>query len=135
MILASIMMLIFMLIGMKGFIKVLNVPKNYLLPIIVVLCCVGAIGDSNRAFDVLGVFAFGLMGYLLIKAQIPSAPLILGFILGPMFESNVRKVSQLISSDSPFSHPIFLAFIVLTVLVVFWSLKNIKKESMLIEEE
>ena len=53
MIIASVMMLVFMLIGMKGFVKVLKVPKNYLLPIIVVLCCVGAIGDSNRAFDVL----------------------------------------------------------------------------------
>lgn len=137
MIIASIMMLIFMLIGMKGFIKVLKVPKNFLLPIIVVLCCVGAIGDSNRAFDVLGVFVFGLMGYLLIKAQIPSSPLILGFILGPTLESNLRKVSQLITSDSPLNHPIFCIFIVLTVVVVFLSLRSSKKEtaSLLIEEE
>lgn len=137
MIIASIMMLIFMLIGMKGFIKVLKVPKNFLLPIIVVLCCVGAIGDSNRAFDVLGVFAFGLVGYLLIKAQIPSSPLILGFILGPTLESNLRKVSQLITSDSPLNHPIFCIFIVLTVVVVFLSLRSSKKEtaSLLIEEE
>lgn len=137
MIVASIMMLIFMLIGMKGFIKVLKVPKNFLLPIIVVLCCVGAIGDSNRAFDVLGVFAFGLVGYLLIKAQIPSSPLILGFILGPTLESNLRKVSQLITSDSPLNHPIFCIFIVLTAVVVFLSLRSSKKEtaSLLIEEE
>lgn len=137
MIISSIMMLIFMLIGMKGFVKVLKVPKNFLLPIIVVLCCVGAIGDSNRAFDVLGVFAFGLLGYLLIKAQIPSSPLILGFILGPTLESNLRKVSQLITSDSPLNHPIFCIFIVATVVVVFLSLRSNKKEtaSLLIEEE
>ncbi len=128
MIIAAIFMCIFMLVGMRGFIKVLNIPKNYLLPIIVVLCCVGAIGDANRVFDVWGVLGFGIMGYALIKAGIPLSPMILGFILGPTFESNVRKVSQLISRDSIFSHPIFCVFAVATILVVIWSLRSNKKE-------
>ena len=68
------------------------------------------------------------MGYALIKAGIPLSPMILGFILGPTFESNVRKVSQLISRDSIFSHPIFCVFAVATILVVIWSLRSNKKE-------
>ena len=135
MIIAAIMMLIFMLIGMKGFIKVLKVPKNYLLPIIVVLCCVGAIGDSNRVFDVWGVLIFGIVGYLLIKAKIPTSPLILGFILGPTLESNLRKVSQLISTDSPLSHPIFVGFMILTVIVVILSLRSNKKANAALDVE
>lgn len=127
MIISAIFMVVFMLIGMKGFIKVLNIPKNYLLPVIVVLCCVGAIGDSNRMFDVWGVLVFGLMGYALIKAKIPTSPMILGFILGPVFESNLRKVSQLISRDTPLAHPIFCVFIVLTVIVVAISLRSNRK--------
>ena len=73
----------------------------------------------------------------MIKAQIPTSPLILGFILGPTLESNLRKVSQLITSDSPINHPIFCIFIVLTAVVVFLSLRSSKKEtaSLLIEEE
>lgn len=128
MMIAAVFMCIFMLVGMRGFIKVLNIPKNYLLPIIVVLCCVGAIGDSNRVFDVWGVLIFGIMGYALIKAKIPLSPMILGFILGPTFESNLRKVSQLISNDSVFKHPIFCVFMVATVGVVIWSLNSNKKE-------
>lgn len=128
MMIAAVFMCIFMLVGMRGFIKVLNIPKNYLLPIIVVLCCVGAIGDSNRVFDVWGVLVFGIMGYALIKAKIPLSPMILGFILGPTFESNLRKVSQLISNDSVFKHPIFCVFMVATVGVVIWSLNSNKKE-------
>ena len=135
MIIAAIMMLIFMLIGMKGFIKVLKVPKNYLLPIIVVLCCVGAIGDSNRVFDVWGVLIFGIVGYLLIKAKIPTSPLILGFILGPTLESNLRKVSQLISTDSPMDHPIFIGFMILTVIVVVLSLRSNKKANAALDVE
>ncbi len=135
MIIAAVMMLIFMLLGMKGFIKVLKVPKNYLLPIIVVLCCVGAIGDSNRVFDVWGVLIFGIVGYLLIKAKIPTSPLILGFILGPTLESNLRKVSQLISTDSPLSHPIFVGFMILTVIVVILSLRSNKKANAALDVE
>ncbi|MDD2957219.1 MAG: tripartite tricarboxylate transporter permease [Lachnospiraceae bacterium] len=135
MLIAAVFMCVFMLLGMRGFIRVLNIPKNYLLPIIVVLCCVGAIGDSNRLFDVWGVLIFGIMGYALIKAKIPLSPMILGFILGPTFESNVRKVSQLISRDSVFSHPIFCVFILVTAVVVVISLRSNKREREALSKE
>ncbi len=129
MILASIFMLIFMLLGMRFFVKVLRVPKNYLLPIVLVLCGIGAIGNANAIFDTYAMVAFGLMSYLLIKSKIPTVPMILGFILGPMFEQNLRRSSQLISSDPIVSHPIFLVFMVATVFVVIFSVRANKKEA------
>ena len=78
---------------------------------------------------------FGIVGYLLIKAKIPTSPLILGFILGPTLESNLRKVSQLISTDSPMDHPIFIGFMILTVIVVVLSLRSNKKANAALDVE
>ena len=124
MVIASIVMLVFMFIGIRGIIKVLKVPKYYLLPVIVILCCVGAIGDSNRMFDVWGVLLFGLLGFLFSKAEIPTTPMILGFILGPMFEENMRRASQLASSDPMYNHPIAMTFLVITVIAVVLSVRS-----------
>ena len=124
MVIASIVMLVFMFIGIRGIIKVLKVPKYYLLPVIVILCCVGAIGDSNRMFDVWGVLIFGLLGFLFSKAEIPTTPMILGFILGPMFEENMRRASQLASSDPMYNHPIAMTFLVITVIAVVLSVRS-----------
>lgn len=131
MLLASFLMAVFMLFGMRWFIKVLKIPKNYLLSIVVVLCVIGSIGDSNLLFDAWGVFGFGLMAYLMSKADFPMTPLILGFLLGETVESNLRRVSQLISTTSPFSRPIFMLFSVGTIMVlgfsVYKALKNRKR--------
>jgi len=117
--------------GLRGIVKVLKIPKYYLLPVIVILCCVGAIGDSNRMFDVWGVLLFGLIGYLFAKAEIPTTPMILGFILGPMFEENLRRASKMAQSDPITNHPISIVFLAITVIAVVFSirsnLKNAKK--------
>ena len=121
MVLAAIFMLIFMLFGMRFFVSVLKIPKNFLLPVIVVLCGIGAIGNANNLFDTYSMVGFGLMAYLLIKSKIPTVPMILGFILGPTFETNLRRASQLASSDPFYHHPIFCVLIAATVLVVIFS--------------
>ena len=121
MLLSAFLMAVFMLLGMKWFIKILKVPKNYLLSIVVTLCVIGAIGDSNLLFDAWGVFGFGLMAYLMNKAGFSMTPLILGFLLGEMVEVNLRRVSQLISTTSPFSRPLFLVFTLATISVLGYS--------------
>jgi putative tricarboxylic transport membrane protein len=120
MIIATFAMLFLEFGGMRFFIKLLKIPKQYMLPIIVTLCCVGAIGESNRIFDVWGILIFGLLGYGLLKAGIPLTPMILGFILGPMFELNVRKSSQLYQMDpfSFFHRPIAIVFVVVTIVTL-----------------
>ena len=126
MIIASIAMLVLELFGIKIFMNVLKVPKNYLLPLIVTLCVVGAFGNTNRPFDVVCVLIFGLIGFLLSKARIPQIPLIMGFILGPIFELNLRRAAQLYVSESGslFQHPIALVFGVIAVLVIVLSLRK-----------
>ena len=87
-------------------------------------------------FDTDAMVAFGLMSYLLIKAKVPTVPMILGFILGPMFEENLRRCSQLTSSDPFWNHPIFCVLIVATVLVVIFSVRsNIKDDKRAEQEE
>lgn len=127
MVLAAIFMMLFMLLGMRFFVSVLKIPKNFLLPVVVVLCAIGAIGNANMLFDTYCMVGFGLMSYLMIKSKIPTVPMILGFILGPTFEQNLRRVSQLASSDPFWNHPIFCVLIIATVFVVIFSTRaNLK---------
>lgn len=129
MIVAAVAMLLLEFIGMKFFVKILKIPKNYMLPVIVVLCFIGAIGDSNRIFDAWGVLIFGLLGYALIKAEIPLTPMILGFILGPLLELNIRKISQLVKMDplTIIEHPIAIVFFIITMATILFSLRANRK--------
>ena len=121
-ILASIMMLILEFYGLRLFVKLLAVPKHILLPIILVLCVVGAFGLSSRIFDVWTILLFGLIGYGFVKAGMPAAPFIIGFILGPMAETNLRR--GLMLSDGNFmgflSNPISATFLFLAAASVGW---------------
>lgn len=129
MVLSAIFMMLFMLLGMRFFVSVLKVPKNYLLPVVVVLCAIGAIGNANMLFDTYCMVGFGLMSYLLIKSKVPTVPMILGFILGPTFEQNLRRVSQLTSSDPFWNHPIFCVLIIATIFVVIFSVRSNLKDA------
>ena len=120
MIVATIAVLIIEYIGMRGFIKVLKIPNYFLLPPVVVLCFVGAFGNTNRIFDIGCVLCFGFLGYLLHKGGFPIPPLILGFILGPMFEENLRRVSQFQTIDGMkwIEHPIAIVLIIVTIVAL-----------------
>ncbi|MFU2488132.1 tripartite tricarboxylate transporter permease [Thauera sp. WH-1] len=123
-ILASVLMLILEFYGLRLFVKLLAVPKHILLPIIMVLCVVGAFGLSSRIFDVWAIVVFGLLGYGFVKGGIPAAPFIIGFILGPMAETNFRR--GLMLSDGNFmgflSSPISGSFLGLAIAVIVWHL-------------
>ncbi len=117
---SAIVMLFIELFGIRIFIRVLTVPKQYLLPIIMVLCAIGAFGNSNRIFDVYCIMAFGVIGYGMVKAGIPSVPVIMGIILGPIFEMNFRRVAQLQGSgEGLLDHPIaaFLTLVAVAALI------------------
>ena len=132
MILASVMMLFWAFAGMRLFIKLLRVPKNYLLPVIMVLCMVGAFALNNRTFDVWAILFFGLVGYALQKTRFPLPPLILGFVLGGTFETNLRRGLQISGGSfkglvtSPIAMVFFLAGV---VSILFYLLKQLKKTS------
>ena len=77
------------LIGL--WVRMLKVPYRYLAVVVVVICVVGAYSVSNSVFDVGVMVGFGVFGYFLRKAGLPSTPLILALILGPMLERNLQQ--------------------------------------------
>jgi putative tricarboxylic transport membrane protein len=95
--------------------------------VIVVLCGVGAFGLNNRVFDVGSVLFFGLIGYALAKCKYPLPAMILGFILGPLLEENLRR--GLTSSQGDFTEfltrPISGCIIVFTLLFITYSLYKV----------
>src|SRR5450759_271996 len=93
-------MLIVLNLPMIGiWIKLLSVPYRWLFPAIVLFCAIGVYSTNNNTFDVWLVGAFGFIGYLFIKLGCEPAPLLLGFILGPMMEENLRRALLLSRGD------------------------------------
>ncbi|HIW16479.1 MAG TPA: tripartite tricarboxylate transporter permease [Firmicutes bacterium] len=117
---ADIMMLILEFVGMRLFVRVLQVPKNILLSCVMALCAIGAFGVNNRSFDVITIFFFGLMGYAFNKVKIPTTPFILGFVLGSMVETNLRRGMMMTMGDvTPlFTKPICVVFLLLAVFSI-----------------
>ncbi|WP_424236832.1 tripartite tricarboxylate transporter permease [Bhargavaea ginsengi] len=117
---ANVFMILFLFLGMRGFVKMLSIPQNILMPVILGLCVVGAYGENGRVFDVGALFFFGLLGYLMVKYGFPLTPLVLGFILGPLLETNLRRGLMLSQGDfMPFlTSPIAAAFLIFTVVSI-----------------
>ena len=106
------------LIGM--WIKLLKVPYRLLYPAILLFCAIGVYSVSNASFDVSQTAAFGLLGIVFLKLECEPAPLLLGFVLGPMMEENLRR-AMLLSRGDPsvfFTRPISLAMLVMAGLLL-----------------
>lgn len=129
MILSSFFMLVWSFGAMRLFIRILKVPKNYLFPIIVVLCSVGAFALDNRVFDAASIILFGVIGYSLEKLKYPLPPFILGFVLGGTFEQNLRRGLQIGNGNlfDLFNYPIAILFLVATILSVIFSIRQYHK--------
>ena len=130
-ILASIAMLILEFFGIRIFIRLLSIPKYYILPMVLVLCLVGSFTINSRMFDVWTLLLFGFSGYFLEKLGFPLPPIILGFILGPMAETNLRRGLQMSKGEylpfitSPISGVLLgIAFL----FVLFTAVKEIKRK-------
>lgn len=137
-ILANIFMMLLEWRGVQLFVKMLDVPKYIMYAVIIALCMVGTFSDKNRAFDILLVVAVGIITYILKKFGFATAPFIIGFILGPILETNLgRAISMSGGSLMPFvTRPISLAFLLITVLAsAFVIKKNVKKEENILAED
>jgi putative tricarboxylic transport membrane protein len=98
-------------------VKLLQAPYRLLYPTILFFCCIGVYSINNSAFDVYLAIGFGIMGYLMIKLGFEPTPLLLGFILGPMMEENLKR-AMLLSGGSiaPFwERPFSLAMLIIAV--------------------
>jgi putative tricarboxylic transport membrane protein len=118
--LAYVLVVVLQLYGMRLFVRALRVPPHLLAVGILVMCAVGSFAIRNSLFDVVVMMVVGLAGYLLLRARIPVAPVLLGMVLGPTLERESR--TALIMSEGHYS--IFysslpaLLFLGLTVLVL-----------------
>ncbi|GGO75962.1 tripartite tricarboxylate transporter TctA [Marinobacterium nitratireducens] len=81
------------------FVKLLSVPPRYLMPVVTMVAFVGVYSISHSAFDLFFMVAFGVLGYIFRKADIPLVPVILGMLLGPEMEKNLRHVLQIHDGD------------------------------------
>jgi putative tricarboxylic transport membrane protein len=106
------------LIGL--WVKLLKVPYHVLFPTIMAFCAIGVYSVNANVYDLYAVAFFGLLGYLLLKLRCEPAPLLLGFVLGPMLEENLRRAMILGRGDPSIfvNRPISLTLLLLTVTVL-----------------
>jgi len=120
-------------------IKLLTVPYRFLFPAIVVFCCIGVYTLNNNSFDVFMTAAFALIGYVFYKLNCEPAPLLLGFILGPMMEENLRRALLLSRGDwttfmtRPLSAGLLAAAALMVIIVMLPSIR--KKREVAFHEE
>jgi TctA family transporter len=116
-------------------IKLLTVPYRILYPAILAFCCIGLYTLNNNNFDVYMAVLFGLVGYVFYKLHCEPAPLLLGFILGPMMEENLRRALLLSRGDwttfatRPLSAGLLLAALAMIVIVTLPSIKKKREEA------
>ncbi len=117
---ANILLIIFGLLGIRLFAKVINLPDYVMTPIVLLLCLIGSFAINNSLTDVLVMVIAGFIGYFMLKLKFSMSPIILGLILGPMIESNLRR--SLIMSEGDWTifvtRPISLSFLILTLLAI-----------------
>lgn len=116
------------LIGL--WVRLLTIPYRLLYPAILLFCCVGVYSLNNRIFDVALAAGFGLIGYLFRKAKCEPGPLLLGFVLGPLLETNLRRALLISQGDASvfIERPISLTLLCATALLLLMMiLPNFRK--------
>ena len=121
------------LVGM--WIRLLRVPYNMMFPAIIIFCAIGIYSLNNSATDVLFTAGFGMIGYLFVKLGFEAAPLLLGFVLGPLMEENLRRAMVISRGDPmtfierPISLGLLIAAAALLVIVIAPSVRKTREEA------
>lgn len=115
------LMLVILNLPLVGiWVKCLTVPYRFLFPVILVICCIGVYSINYSALDILFASAFGLCGFMFFRLGCEPAPMLLGLVLGPKIEENLRQ-ALLISRGDPMvfiERPISLTFLVFTAILL-----------------
>lgn len=121
-------------------VKLLTVPYRLLYPAILLFCCIGVYSMNNRIFDVVLAAGFGLLGYMFRKAKCEPGPLLLGFVLGPLLEANLRRTLLITQGDPsifierPISLTMLIATVVLLGLMILPAFRTTRQEAFKDEE-
>ena len=126
-VIADMAKLMFGFILVRPLLKILLVPRERLMPVIFVLCCVGAFAITSRVFDIYVMLVFGLIGFVLRELKFPMAPMILGLVLGDLLEKNMTR--GFVLSDGSlvpfFTRPVSAVLAALTIGSILWSIPAI----------
>ena len=117
---SNILMLCMGLLAVRPLSKVLLIPTGVLMPSVMTLCIVGGFAVNNATFDLYIVAFFGVLGYLMQKVEIPTSPLLLSMILGPIAETNFRRALVISNGDYSvfFTSPISVCILLVSLGVV-----------------
>ena len=121
---ASLLIMLIGLLAAKPLARILRIPAPWLWVGIILFGTVGAYALNNAVVDAWAMFIAGIVGFLFRKAKVPLGPLVLGMILGPMMEANLRRALIISRGDwvGTLTRPIALFFLVATVLSLCWPL-------------
>lgn len=139
-VLANVFMLVLGLTGTRLFAKIITVPAPILQASVLALCFVGAYSVQNSLFDVSVMLVFACLGYVMYKAGIPRAQLVLGLILGPLAESNLRRSMSLYGTGMGLvlgfiSHPIAAVTLLLALLLIIYPLVESRRGKKILAKE
>ena len=129
----NIFLLIFGFTGIKAFSKIVEIPKEILMPIIILLSVVGAFSINNSIMDVYWMIAFGILGYVMKLYHFPVGPTVLGIILSDLLELNFRRADTTVGNSLPalltdiVSHPVSLVLAVFVICMAITSSSPYKR--------
>jgi len=130
------LMLVILNLPMIGiWVKLLQVPYRLLYPGILVFCCIGTYSLQNNVMDIYLSVLFGVLGWIFVKLECEPAPLLLGFILGPLMEENLRRALLLSRGDPgvfltrPLSATLLACAAVLLVIVALPMVRKSRQEA------
>jgi putative tricarboxylic transport membrane protein len=123
--------------AIRIFKKIADIPKSILLPSVLILCVYGGYAVNNSMFDIMVMFALGWLGYFLMRSELPAAPFLIAFILGPLLEDNFRSSMLMSGGDIAilFRGSITWVFWSLTAITLFFLIKSHSKGKLASKEK
>ena len=123
-------------VAIRGFRYIADIPRGILFPGVLVLCVYGVYAVNNNVFDIGVMFVMGWVGYAMLRLDIPPAPFLIAFILGPLLEDNFRQ-AMLMSGGSPailFRGPITWFFWAMAIITIFAIVRTgLRREKAIVE--
>ena len=91
---ASVALMVLGLVSVKPFAKIIEIPKEIIMPVVIILSVIGTYAIQNSVVDIFYMIGFGIIGYFLRLYGYATGPMVLGLILGPMLDANYRRAMQ-----------------------------------------
>jgi putative tricarboxylic transport membrane protein len=123
-VLANVFLLVFGLTGIRIFCRIVEIPKNVIIPVIIMLSIIGSYSINNSVIDIYWMFFFGIIGYFFKMYDYPVSPLVLGVILGPIIDTNWRRAVDISHGNMLeflggfFTNPISLILLLFIIFMV-----------------